>query len=211
MQAISNVHVGRIGPQAPTPVVNNTMQNIFPLNMLRQSHMCCTCYDKVIYFVLMFAWMWKGYGNLDKVSFWLVLHFLHPAQFLKKLVYPMSETSCDPAPLWNCVDQPANTLLWLHHFLSFYMALSFTMMCFIATFSGDTWHDNCSGFSVSWKTVCFGNVNTFSLIANNPLLCEHVISITSFSMFPAGLQHCIMIIINPCCNDFTAKSGSNHH
>jgi len=46
----------------------------------------------------MFAWMRKGYGNPDRVSFWLGLQFLCPAQFLAELVHLTRETSCDPAP-----------------------------------------------------------------------------------------------------------------
>jgi len=46
----------------------------------------------------MFAWIRKGYGNQDGVSFWLGLHLLRPAQFLAELVHPNERTSCDPVP-----------------------------------------------------------------------------------------------------------------
>jgi len=46
----------------------------------------------------MFAWIRKGYGNPDGLSFWLGLYFLHPAQFLAELVHLTRETSCVPAP-----------------------------------------------------------------------------------------------------------------
>jgi len=47
----------------------------------------------------MFAWMRKGYGNLDRVSFWLGLHFLCPAQFLAELVHPDERNQLQPSTL----------------------------------------------------------------------------------------------------------------
>jgi len=50
-----------------------------------------------IVFELMFAWMPKGYGNPDGVSFWLGLHFLCPAQFLAELVHPHKRNQLRPS------------------------------------------------------------------------------------------------------------------
>ena len=54
---------------------------------------CCITCPRQTAFELMFAWIRKGYGNPDRVSFWLGLHFLRTAQCTLT-----RETSCDPAP-----------------------------------------------------------------------------------------------------------------
>jgi len=45
----------------------------------------------------LFAWIRKGYGNPDGVSFWLGLHFLRPAQFLAELVHPNGKNQLRPS------------------------------------------------------------------------------------------------------------------
>jgi len=41
--------------------------------------------------------MWKGYGNLDGISFWLGLYFLHPAQLFAELVHPNERNQLRPS------------------------------------------------------------------------------------------------------------------
>jgi len=58
---------------------------------------CCITCPRQTAFELMFAWMRKGYGNPDGVSFWMGLHFLRPAQFLAELVHPNERNQLRPS------------------------------------------------------------------------------------------------------------------
>ena len=62
--------------------------------------------------IQMIVWI----GNPDGVSFWLGLHFLHPAQ---SLAPPRVKPVTTQHSLRNCVDHPVNTLLRLRRFVSF--------------------------------------------------------------------------------------------
>jgi len=75
----------------------------------------------------MFAWMRKGYGNPEGVSFWLGLHFLRPAQFLAELVHPNERNQLRPSstPPRNCVDHPANIPLQLRCYCSYLFRMAF--------------------------------------------------------------------------------------
>ena len=127
---------------------------------------CITCPIQTA-FECIFAWMWKGYVNPDRVSFWLGLHFLRPAQFLVELVHPNERnqlgSSTPFATAWIVLQTPffdcvASYLL--------HMAFSLTENCFNVSFSRDTWYDNHSGFfSMSLQTVYFGNVNALPLLS----------------------------------------------
>ena len=78
---------------------------------------CCfiTC-PRQTDFELVFAWIRKGYGNPDGVSFWLGLHFHRPAQFLAELVQPNERNQLrpsTPAQLFgsSCKHPPSIVLL----------------------------------------------------------------------------------------------------
>jgi len=58
---------------------------------------CCITCPRQTAFELMFALIRKGYGNPDRVSFWLGLHFLRTAQFLAQLVHPNERNQLPPS------------------------------------------------------------------------------------------------------------------
>jgi len=88
----------------------------------------------------MFAWMRKGYGNPDGVSFWLGLHFLCQARFLAELVHPIERNQLQPktprATVWIILQ----TSLFFDCVASYLlrMAFSLTEMCFNVSFSRET-------------------------------------------------------------------------
>ena len=119
---------------------------------------CITC-PRQAAFELMFAWMRKGYGNSDGVSFWLGLNFLRPAQFLAKLVHPDEKNQFRPsttrATLWiilqtfpfNCVATVVIFFAWRYNW-----NVSFMLACL-----GTPDLITVLVLSVSWRTVYYEN------------------------------------------------------
>ena len=86
----------------------------------------------------MFAWMRKGYGNLDGGSFGQGLYMPHLAQLLTELMHPTNKTGCDLASPGQLCGSSCKQPLTASLVVLFCMALSFAAMCYIVSFSKDT-------------------------------------------------------------------------
>ena len=112
----------------PSAIIHMIVWNGYPTSFVAAVQLAS---DKLLLSLL--AWMRKGYGNPDGVSFWrLGLHFLCPAQFLEELVHPItSETGCDPALhsqlCRSSCKHPSSTASLV---IFFNMAFSLTEICF---------------------------------------------------------------------------------
>ena len=117
---------------------------------------CCVACPRQNAFELMFAWIRKGYGNSDGVSFWLGLHFLRPAHFLAGLVHPNKKNQLRPSTpcttVWIILQtSPFNC------FASCLFAWPFHLLkcVFDVSLFRDTWLDN--------RTVFFGVLANYLL------------------------------------------------
>jgi len=76
--------------------------NIQMMIIWSSNQFCCSCITCPR--PTAFSWMRKGYGNTDGVSFWLVLHLLHPAHSsLQNWCTLKRETSLRPSTLCTTV------------------------------------------------------------------------------------------------------------
>ena len=120
----------------------------------------------------MFAWMWRGYGNLDEVSIWLVLRFLGPAQVLAELVHHNEKNQLQPntphATVWTTL-QTSSFFDCVASYL-FHMAFSLAVMCFNINFTRDNSHDNHTIFfsvladCLIWKCKCNTPISPLNLL-----------------------------------------------
>ena len=123
----------------------------------------------------LFTWMRKGYFNFCPRRGFILIGFMlslsnsvHRGtvspQRVKRVAPParsaqLCGSSCKvQTPFCHCVD------CYLFH-----IAFPLSEICFIVTFSRNTWHNN-RFFSLSWQTAYFWKVNVLFLIPNKPLL-----------------------------------------
>jgi len=82
----------------------------------------------------MFAWMRKGYGNLDGCSFGQGLYMPHLAQLLTELMHPANETGCDLASPGQLCGSSCKQPLTASLVVLFCMALSFAACVILLAF-----------------------------------------------------------------------------